>query len=112
TTLPNSIKPLFSSRSQIYQNITYQASSDSTWNVPNTIRLQVADILLSSGNNANYDFTSTSIRMNYEFTRKGPDDNNPIIGNQYLAYGLSANEANILGEVINGTKSGFVSTLP
>ncbi|ETO24399.1 hypothetical protein RFI_12756 [Reticulomyxa filosa] len=107
--LPDTLRPSFSSNSQIFQNVTFQEDGDSIWTIPSPIRENVARVLL---NTSLQDTLSTQIVLNYVFTRQGPTSNNPIESSQQLAPFLTGAEARDLGEVLIGKKSSWAAPKP
>eukprot|EP01083_Nonionella_stella_P231958 818713_1 len=108
---PIDLRPYFEASSQISQQIYYESDADSIFTVPTTLSDRVSQILgcenmthsLTPGD-CEEQLSGTQIQMTYEFTRAGPDDNNPIEGIVYLnTEDLTRDQAKQLSYVLNSS---------
>ena len=105
-TLPSKVKRTFEPSNQIWQLATFQRDSDSVWTAPYPIRTTVADILKNS---TETELKNTNLQIYYEFTRMGPNDNNPIANTQNVVSGFNATTADEFAQVMLGSESNVSS---
>ena len=113
-TVPMELRQFYDPTSQFSQEITYESDADSIFTVPEVLRERVSDILgcvnISSDAECELQLLGTQITMSYDFTRKGPDDNNPISGTMVLnAQTLNRSQAYSLSQVLNASNQNITS---
>eukprot|EP01084_Bolivina_argentea_P252927 424721_1 len=120
--VPLLLRPYFDATSQISQSIIFESDADSIFTVPTVLRDRVSEILgcLNSTNGqplspqaCEQQLHDTHIELQYQFTRSGPDDNNPIKGIVYLSnqFYLTPPQGKQLSQVLNATNQNITSFL-